>query len=141
MSTMMIVLIVITSIASLGLTWATMKDYEGWQIIFGVVLGMTAVFGWLLFGCVIPINTTVERIPQNKIEIMVGKDRIVVTHLELNQTAVLEDAKTYNLVTIDKDSVFNLEKDYNMYGVQINGIKIIKNGTGKSSKNEKESNH
>lgn len=127
MNGLMIVLIVFTTISSLGLTWSTLKDYEGWQLIFGLTLGIVIVFGWLLVGITMPISTSIERIPKNEIEVIVGKDKVIVTDMRSDKTSVLFDAKTYNSVSIDKDSTFNLEQDLNMYGIEINNARIVKN--------------
>jgi len=43
-----------------------------------------------------------------------GLYKIIVTDLRINKTIVIEDAKTYNSITIRKDSTFNIEQDYDM---------------------------
>jgi len=79
MCTQMIILIVITTIASLMLALSFNTDNEDWQIISSIVFVMVIIFGWLLGGCLIPTNTTINPIPKNKIEVFVGKDELLTT--------------------------------------------------------------
>lgn len=117
--TVLLFLIITTAISILGLLIAIMYKSDTLTGVFGFVLGLLVALGWLLFGCKGTIERKFEKIPREKIEIIVGKDRVVVTETELNKTVIFEGAKVYNAVTKDKDSTFYIERCYNMYGYEI----------------------
>lgn len=125
MSTLMIFLLILTAVFSAGLGFAINKDYEGWTIIFGALLACVVVFGWLLAGLMYEQNTTHDIIPRNKVNIITNSDKVFVTDLRSNKTTIFEDARVYNSVSIRKDSVFCIERKYNMYGFKISEF-IIK---------------
>ena len=125
MSVLMIVLLVITALCSLGLAFGITKNYDGWSIGSGITLVAIVLMGWIVMGSTIATETKYEVIPKNKIEIVTSSDKVFVTEKELNQTSTFEDARVYNAVTIRHDSTFYLQRNYNMYGYEVN-IFIVK---------------
>lgn len=125
MSTLMIFLLILTAVFSAGLAFVISKDYEGSTITFAVLLTCVVIFGWILAGLMYPQNTTYDIIPRNKVNVITNTDKVFVTDLRSNKTAIFEEARIYNSVSIRKDSVFCIMRQYNMYGFKISEF-IIK---------------
>lgn len=94
------------------------KEWEVLAVASGFILVVGGLICWLVLGFTHDVKVSGKIIPKNNYEILIGEDKIIITNLYTKLTQTMDDARSYNIITKDKDKYYIEYTYYNMY----NGI-------------------
>jgi hypothetical protein len=122
---MLLTLVIITSLLVVLLTLSLIYDWEGATVTAVILLVLVGILGWLFAGATVAVKEKYKIIPKNNFEILIGKDKVILTDIYTDYTQTFKDAKSYNIINDKIDNYYIEDKSYNMYNFKIDKTIII----------------
>lgn len=116
---MLTVFVVLTAVGFLCLLIGFLFDKEGWSATGTIGLVAIGLICWGLLACTVPNRTVEFKVAKKDFDVVYCKTKVFVTQIKTDDTYTFNDAKTYNLVSQKKDSVFIFKVKYNLYNFEI----------------------
>lgn len=99
--------------------FALVTNNDELKVGSGIIILALFVLGWGLIAWVASFETRVEIIPKKSLEILVGKNKIIVNDLRSNLSEIFTDIETYKKVIESHDSTFYVQRGYNLYNSEL----------------------